>query len=98
MAMNTATCILDPIPSSVLKECLSSVTLFILNIVKISLSAGIRPKALKVAATTPVHKKPGCDKSDLSNYRPISNLSFLAKVLERVVLAQLYSHLSGFRN
>ncbi len=32
--------------------------------------------------------------SDLTNYRPISNLPFLAKVLERVVMAQLHSHLS----
>lgn len=95
MAMNTTTCTLDPVPTSVLKECLSSISPLILNIVNTSLTTGTVPKALKVAAITPVLKKPGCDKSDLSNYRPISNLPFLAKVLERVVVAQLHSHLSS---
>jgi len=64
--------------------------------VNTSLTIGVVPKALKVAAITPVLKKPGCDKSDLSNYRPISNLNFfLSKVLERVVMAQLLLHLSS---
>lgn len=92
--MNSTTCILDPIPTYVLKACLSSISPLILNIVSASLITGFVPQALKVAAITPVLKKPGCDISDLSNYRPISNLPFLAKVLERVVMSQLHSHWS----
>ena len=30
----------------------------------------------------------------MKNYRPVSNLSFLSKVLEKVVLIQLKNHLS----
>ena len=41
-----------------------------------------------------MHKKPSLDKESLSNYRPISNLSFVSKLLERVVLKRLSNHLS----
>ena len=34
------------------------------------------------------------DPDDLKNYRPVSNLSFLSKVLERIVLSQLNEHLN----
>ncbi len=60
-----------------------------------------------MAAVTLVLKKHGSDIAEMSNYRPISNLPFLAKVLERVVLSQLQIHLytnsletfqSGFRS
>ena len=39
-------------------------------------------------------KKSGLDVNDLKNFRPVSNLPFLSKILEKVVLAQLESHLS----
>ena len=32
----------------------------------------------------------------MSNYRPISNLSFLSKILEKVIYKQLYSYLNKF--
>ena len=32
--------------------------------------------------------------NDLNNFRPVSNLPFLSKILEKVVLAQLESYLS----
>jgi len=37
----------------------------------------------KCAVVTPVLKKPTLDASDTGNYRPISNLAFLSKLLER---------------
>lgn len=76
MTLNTETCTLDPIPTFVFKRSLSSFSPIIFNIMNISLTTGIIPKALKFAAITPVLKTPGCDKSDLSNYRPISSFSF----------------------
>ena len=42
---------------------------------------------------TPLLKKPGLDIECLKNYRPISNLPFLTKLLEKVVLRQLQTHL-----
>ena len=48
-----------------------------------------------MAAITPIIKKPGADPSVLNHYRPISNLPFISKTLERVVAAQLQSHLDS---
>ena len=55
------------------------------------------PSALKTAFVTPIPKRQGMneyDVEDLKNYRPITNLSFCSKVLERVVAQQLSHHLS----
>ena len=38
-------------------------------------------------------KKPSLDPENFGNYRPISNLPFLSKITEKVVLAQLLKHL-----
>src|SRR6218665_1299192 len=40
-------------------------------------------------------QKANLDKENLSNYRPISNLSFLSKLTERIVLARLNDYLSS---
>ena len=42
---------------------------------------------------TPLLKKSTLDREVLKNYRPVSNLNFVSKVLERVVSSQLLSHL-----
>ena len=41
----------------------------------------------------PLLKKPGLVKEDLKNYRPVSNLSFISKVLEKVVAKRLDDHM-----
>ena len=103
----TTTCQLDPLPTSLVKACLPSISPMITNIINSSLTTGTVPPTLKLAAITPILKKPGADPTDLNHYRPISNLPFISKTLERVVAAQLQSHLdinnlhepfqSGFR-
>ena len=45
---------------------------------------------------TPILKKPGLDANDLRNFRPVSNLPFVLKILERIVLLQL--QISQHRN
>lgn len=91
--MNTTNSILDPLPCSVIKDCLESVCPHITSIANVSLYSGVVPPELKLAAINSVIKKPASDISDLSNYRPISNLPFLAKVLELVVATQLNNYL-----
>ena len=49
----------------------------------------------KQAIVTPLLKKPGLNTNDMKNFRPVSNLSFISKILEKVVLIQLKKHLSG---
>ena len=51
------------------------------------------PRDLKTTIVKPLLKKPSLDKNLLENYRPISNLSFLSKILEKVVLHKLLSRL-----
>ena len=101
------TCMLDPIPSKLLKEVLPEVIGPLLTIINSSLSLGYVPKTFKLAVIKPLIKKPQLDPRELVNYRPISNLPFLSKILEKVVSSQLYSFLekngicedfqSGFR-
>ncbi len=98
---------LDPIPSKLLKEVLPEVIDPVLAIINSSLSLGYVPKNFKLAVIKPLIKKTQLDPKDLVNYRPISNLPFLSKILEKVVSSQLYSFLeknyicedfqSGFR-
>ena len=47
----------------------------------------------KSALVTPLLKKQTLDHNDLKNYRPVSNSAFLVKILEKIVLDQLRSHL-----
>ena len=92
----TKSCMLDPIPTSFTKQCLDDLVPLITFIVSASLSTGIVPPQFKQAIVKPLPKKPGLDTNDMmKNFRPVSNLSFISKILEKVVLIQLKNHLSG---
>jgi len=88
-------CSLDPIPTSILKSesVLTQVVPYITAIINQSLESGQVPDGFKVAQVTPLLKKEGLDCNILSNYRPVSNLPFVSKVLEKVVAHQLTTHL-----
>ena len=88
-------CSLDPLPADLFKLCLSDLIPIITKIINFSLCSGNFPDDFKRAIVIPLLKKPGLDKEVLKNYRPISNLPFLSKVLERVVLRQLLNHLAS---
>ena len=62
-------------------------------IVNKSLCSGVFPDCLKHAIVVPLLKKKSLDKNVYSNYRPVSNLAFLSKVIERVVAQRLNSHM-----
>ena len=87
-------CDLDPLPTSLLKENMSSILPLITEIVNDSLSSGHVPEEFKVAHVTPLLKNTSLDKNVLKNYRPVSNLPFVSKVLERVVAKQLQNYLT----
>ena len=48
------------------------------------------PACWKKAIISPLHKKD--DKSDIENYRPVSLLSVISKILERITFKRLYEH------
>ena len=56
---------------------------------------GNLPVAQKVAIVTPLLKKASLDPQDLKNYRPVSNLSFVSKLVERLVVKQLNIYLES---
>ena len=60
-----------------------------------SLSCSVVPQCFKHALVKPLLKKANLDPNCLSNYRPVSNLPFLSKVLERIVLKQFLQHLES---
>ena len=50
------------------------------------------PACLKTATVTPLLKKKSLDIEELKSYRPVSNLSFLSKLIEKSVVKQLNVH------
>ena len=90
----SSTCCLDPVPTKFLKNVFHSVSTSVLKIINTSLETGIFPNAFKTAVVKPLLKKPNLDHSVLSNYRPISNLPFMSKILEKVVFYQLNNFLN----
>ena len=90
----------NDIPASVLKECRNALSYPIYLIWKKSLDTETIPSDMKIQSINPIFKKG--DKSDPSNYRPISLTSHLIKIFERVIRHKIVSHLEAndllFRN
>ncbi len=92
-ASKPTTCLLDPVPTKLLKELSPIAEEPLLNIINSSLSLGHVPKPFKLVVIEPLIKKAQLDPSELANYRPISNVPFMSKILEKVVSAQFCSFL-----
>ena len=87
-------CCLDPVPTWLVKEFADELAApFITAIYNKSFSDGYFPRSFRIAVITPILKKQTLDPTNISNYRPISNLSFLSKLLERAAKIQLLAHL-----
>ncbi len=84
---------LDPVPMRIVKASCQILAPSIAYICNRSLAEGYLPPSQKEALVFPSLKKPGMDKLDLKSYRPISNLTFLSKLIERVVCIQLTAYL-----
>lgn len=88
-------CPLDSLPARLFKDVFDFVGPVVLNLINASLTSGCVPGVFKHAVVQPILTKHNLDPSVLSNYRPISKLPFLSKVLEKVVYAQLQLHLNS---
>ena len=89
---------MDFIPTSLIKSCSTVFSEIISNLVHLSLSQGSFPLKFKLAQVAPLQKKPGLDKNTPSNYRPISNLNNISKLLERLILSRIQHHTTSFCN
>ena len=61
------------------------------------IASGIFPQCFKSAVVTPILKKRCLNHNDLNNYQPVSNLCFIAKILEKLVLSQVFSYLNSHK-
>ena len=77
-----------------MKECSSTFLPILDRLANLSFSEGVFPSALKCAQIIPIVKKAGLDPSGLTNYRPISNLSNISKIWERLYLSRLKPQVS----
>jgi hypothetical protein len=87
-------CPSDPIPTKTLKSCLNELLPVITTLVNSSLQEGVFPDALKEGLLYPGIKKTSMDKENLNNFRPITNLAFLSKVIERTAACQTRHYLT----
>jgi len=81
----------DPLPVNLLKQVVDELA----ELFNRSLALGHFPHMYKDAYVTPLLKKPSLDVADVKSYRPISNLSVLSKLLERLVIKQLIDYLKS---
>ena len=64
------------------------------KVINLSFQTGVFPKCLKTAIITPLFKTG--DKTNVSNYRPISILSPFSKILEKLMLDRLWKFINRF--
>ena len=89
----TKSCLLDPLPTFLIKECVEILLPSITKLVNCSLQEGLVPDGFKKAVVTPPIKKASLPVEDLKNYRPVSGHSFISKLVECVVAKQLVDHI-----
>ena len=87
-------CSLDPIPTWLTKKCIDILAPLIMDIVNLSLSTGKMPDDYKNTVLIPLLKKYSIDQDIFNNFRPISNLVYISKLIEKVIASRLHSHMT----
>ena len=85
-------------PTSILKSCSDVFSLLITRLATLSFHEGSFPDSYKTASVTPLLKKKDSDRDDPANFRPISNLHTISKLLERLVLSRIMPHVENSPN
>ena len=86
-------CDLDPAPTWLVVESVDELLPILSRIITTSLQSSTVPDKFNIGYISPLLKKPGLNSESLHNYRPVQNLSFVSKVIERVVAQQPTSHM-----
>ena len=81
---------IDNISNKLLKQIKPIIVQPLTLIINQSLASGIYPDKFKISKVTPLHKKD--DQTAISNYKPISLLPTMSKIIERVIHSQLYAY------
>ena len=91
----TKSCLLDPWPTFLVKECLDILLPSITELVNCSLTEGAVPAGFIKVIVSPLIKKSSLPPDKLKNYQPVSGLSFISKLVEHVVASQLNDHVTS---
>lgn len=84
----------DGIPTGFLKRSRDFVVPLITKLANLCFNSGIFPRVFKRSIVTPVHKIG--DKDDVNNYRPISVLPCISKIIEKLINNRLINYLNKF--
>ena len=82
----------DKVPNKLLKMCALIIAKPLSKLFNKSLQSGKFPSSWKKACVTPIFKRKGSN-SDPTNYRPISLLPNISKILEKLVFNKIYGHI-----
>lgn len=84
----------DNISAEIYKACSDVISPRISKLTNMIFNSGTYPDALKVAKTIPVYK--AGDAKLMVNYRPISLLNILNKIIEQLIYSRLYNFLNNY--
>ena len=84
---------LDSLPTTLLKGCSDIFSPIICTLANLSFAEGHFPNSFKLAQVLPLLKKTGLDADSPANYRPISNLNTISKILEKLFSSRLKKHI-----
>lgn len=88
-------CKLEPLRTTIIMQsCYSALVPVFKAVINLSLSTGSMPENLKIASLRPLLKKPNADCEQFSNFRPVSNLKFLSKLVKKSIFVQLNYYLA----
>ena len=89
----SAPCKSSDLSTSLVKDRIDILVTPTASIVNLSLSERCFPSHFKSALVSPLLKKPTLNTDNLKDYKPVSNLRFLSKILEKVVANRLHPHI-----
>ena len=84
-------CSIDTINNKLVKNCCKGLSVPMTEIINRSIQDGCVPQAYKKARLIPLYKKGSA--GEFGNYRPVSLLSALSKIFEKVVCKQIMNYL-----
>ena len=97
-SMSSKSSPMDFMPTSVLKKCSGVFAPLIARLANLSFAEGHFPRRFKQAQVIPLLKKVGMDVDDPANYRSISNLNTISKIIERLALVRLRHQITQSEN
>ena len=84
----------DPVPLRIFKQFSSYISSQLLPVLSNSLATGIYPAEFKASYIKPLLNKPNLDINTITNFRPISQLLTMSKILERIASKQIVQYMS----